>query len=66
MKPIKQLLTHFNTKTAMGKSLNKSKQSISGYGDYLPPKQAIQAEYITNGKFKAVDLVNPDIFDDLS
>ena len=44
--------------SALARALNVSPQSVKAWYDngYIPPKQAIKIEKMTDGKFKAIEL----------
>ena len=46
-------IDHFGSSTKLAKQLNISKQSISQWGDDVPPRRAFEIERITQGKLKA-------------
>ena len=54
-----QLIKHFGNRKSFYTLLDVSKQSFSQYEKkgYLPPRLAILTEELTNGKFKAKNLI---------
>jgi DNA-binding transcriptional regulator YdaS (Cro superfamily) len=46
-------ISYFGSSTKLAKKLKITKQSISQWGDDVPPLRAYQIERITNGKLKA-------------
>ncbi|MCG9782663.1 Cro/CI family transcriptional regulator [Vibrio brasiliensis] len=46
-------IDHFGTAVALAKSLGISKQSISRWGEEVPPRRAFEIERLTDGKLKA-------------
>lgn len=58
---MKQLIKHFGSQTALAKILNVDRAAVSQWlVSGIPPKRAIEIEELTQGKFKAVDLVRGD------
>lgn len=51
-------ISHFGTAVALARSLNVSKQSVSKWGENIPPRRAFELERITNGALKA-DFIVP-------
>lgn len=56
----KAAIAHFGTAVALARSLGISKQSISRWGDDVPPRRAFELERITLGKLKA-DFTPPQV-----
>jgi DNA-binding transcriptional regulator YdaS (Cro superfamily) len=58
----KELFLYFGNQNKMAGQLDVTTQAISQWvrDGKVPPARAIQIEYITNGKFKAVNLVGDD------
>ena len=53
------VIEHFGSKSLMAKALKVNPAAVSQWIDngYIPPRRAIEIEILTNGKFKAVDLL---------
>ena len=62
---IDSLMKHFGSKTKTAKRLGVTRQAISHWYVIggVPPASAIRIERITDGMFKAVDLVVPNDID---
>lgn len=58
----KELFEHFGSQNKLAGVLDVSTQAISAwkYEGYIPAYNAVKIERISEGKFKAVDLVNKD------
>lgn len=55
---IKSLVAHFGSKSEICRQLGIERQNITQWERCgIPPIQAVKLEMITNGKFKAVDLL---------
>jgi len=56
---MQEIIKHFGGQSALAKKLNVDKAAVSQWVSYgfFPPKRAIQIERITNGLFKAVDMI---------
>jgi DNA-binding transcriptional regulator YdaS (Cro superfamily) len=55
---IKELVEHFGSKAEMARRLGIERQNITYWSNEgVPAIQAVKIEMLTNGKFKAVDLV---------
>ena len=54
------IFKHFGSQNKLAGELDVSTQAISIWKNkgFIPPGNAIQIERLTNGKFKAVDLVD--------
>lgn len=63
---LKPLIDHFKTQAELAAALKVSPVAVHFWvqQDALPPKRAIQVERITCGKFKAQDLVAPEVLND--
>ncbi|OIN27402.1 Cro/CI family transcriptional regulator [Vibrio barjaei] len=46
-------IEHFGTAVALAKSLGITRQSISRWGEKVPPRRAFEIERLTDGKLKA-------------
>lgn len=46
-------ISHFGSSTKLAEQLQITKQSISQWGDDIPPLRAFEIERITNGELKA-------------
>ena len=58
---ITMLVEHFGSKAELARALGIERQNLTQWVDKgIPPIQAVKIEMITNGKFKAVDLVGCD------
>jgi DNA-binding transcriptional regulator YdaS (Cro superfamily) len=59
MSNIKQIVKHFGYQAKLAKALNVTRMAVNQWvkDDKIPPAQAIKIEILTNGKFKAIDLV---------
>ncbi|AVH33420.1 Cro/Cl family transcriptional regulator [Vibrio fluvialis] len=53
-------IKYFGTAVALARSLGISKQSISRWGEDVPPRRAFELERITLGKLKA-DFTPPQV-----
>lgn len=55
-----QVFKHFGSQNKLAGLLNVSTQAISSWkkSNSVPPKNAIEIEKLSYGKFKAVDLVS--------
>ena len=47
-------IKYFGSSSKLAKKLNISKQSISQWGEDVPPRRAFEIERITSGALKAV------------
>lgn len=56
-KPIDLLLEKYKTKAAIGRVVDLSRGAVSAWGDYVPAEHAITFERLSDGEFKAIDLV---------
>ncbi len=55
---MEELIKYFGSKAAIAKVLCVDRSAVTLWGqEGLPPGRAIQIEKITNGVFKAVDIV---------
>lgn len=56
---INEIVKHFKTQYRMAKELKVTRAAVNHWvkTGIIPPYRAIQIEQITNGKFKAVDIV---------
>ena len=56
---IEKVIDRFGSASKLAKALGVHRSAISQWADcgYLPPYRAVQVERLTNGEFKAVDLV---------
>ncbi len=59
MEYFEELINHFGNQAKLAKALNVTRQAITLWkmADTIPPAQAVEIERLTDGKFKAVDLV---------
>ena len=59
MEYFEELINHFGNQAKLAKALNVTRQAITLWkmADTIPPGNAVEIERITDGKFKAVDLV---------
>ena len=51
-------VAELKSKYNLVKLLGVSRQAVDEWDQNLPPLRAIQVEYITGGKFKAIELIN--------
>ena len=53
------VIEHFGNQANLARELDVTRQAITLWkiGGIIPPAQAVEIERITDGKFKAVDLV---------
>jgi DNA-binding transcriptional regulator YdaS (Cro superfamily) len=57
-KIIQKLIEHFGSKAEMARQLGIERQNVTYWlNEGVPAIQAVKIEMITNGKFKAVELV---------
>lgn len=63
---LKPLIDHFKTQAKLAEALKVSPAAVHFWvqQDALPPKRAIQVERITCGKFRAQDLIAPEVLND--
>lgn len=63
---LKPLLEHFTSQAALADTLGVSPVAVHFWvqQDALPPKRAMQIERLTSGKFKAENLVAPEVLRD--
>lgn len=55
---IQDLIAHFGNKSRLADALNVSRSAVTQWGiNGIPPMRAIAIESITEGKFKAADMV---------
>ena len=54
-----ELIDYFTTRKELAKALNITRQGLKHFEDqgYLPARRAIQVEKMTDGAFKAEDLI---------
>lgn len=53
------VIEHFGNQAELAKALKVDPAAVSQWlsNGYIPPRRAIEIEMITDGKFKAVDLI---------
>lgn len=58
-KMLNELIKYYGTRKALQEVLNITRQALSQHIalGYLPPGRAIEIEVLTEGKFKAKDLI---------
>lgn len=63
---LKTLIEHFKNQAALADALGVSPVAVHFWvqQDALPPKRAMQIERLTEGKFKADELVSPEVLHD--
>lgn len=56
---MKDIIEHFGSQSALARALKVAPEAVSQWvsNGYLPPKRAIEIEIITEGKFKAIELI---------
>ena len=59
MRSFEEVIEHFGNQANLARELGVTRQAITLWKvlDAIPPGNAVEIERITNGKFKAVDLV---------
>ena len=57
--PMQKLLERYHSKAAIGRLVGLERSSITPWGDYVPKNYAYRIEVVSNGEFKAVDLMRP-------
>jgi DNA-binding transcriptional regulator YdaS (Cro superfamily) len=61
MNKVKEVVEYFGSKGKLARVLDVTPAAISKWGRYMPKGRAYEIEVITDGKFKAKDLVNPKL-----
>ncbi|MET2896685.1 Cro/CI family transcriptional regulator [Vibrio rotiferianus] len=49
----KSVISYFGSAAALGKKLGISRQSVSKWGEDVPPRRAFEIERLTSGELKA-------------
>jgi len=59
MTSFEKVINHFGSQANLARELNVTRQAITLWkvSGFIPSGNAVEIERITNGKFKAVDLV---------